>query len=179
MIPPPENAIAAFPPSVKVGNVTLRPLTLKGVIRLGEAGIDIAKRVPKDKLFTAAWILSEEDDQKRFLRRIRVGLQALAKAVEEALNVAYTTHIPPMDTGKKPKVSFSPSGLGMPIEYAEWLCAEYGWSFEAALAMPVITVYALAAACRQRHGGKHGGPDYVERRYMKEHGLDNGKEEAV
>lgn len=163
---PRENVIAAFPPSVKAGNVVLRPLTLGGAIRLAERGISTGVRVPKDKLFTAAFVLSGESDQKKFLRRAKCGLQELSNAVEEVLNTAYETYVKPKPAKDAPQNELTPSGLGWALEFAEWLCAEYGWSWQTALDTPVATVYALAAAARSRHGGKHGAPDYIERQFL-------------
>lgn len=161
---PRENVIAAFPPSVKAGNVVLRPLTLGGAIRLAERGISTNVRVPKDRLFDAAFVLSGEADLKRFLRRAKCGLQELSNAVENVLNTAYETFVKPSSTGGGVGHA-TPHGLGWPLEFAEWLCAEYGWSWKDALDTPVATVYALAAACRQRNGGRHAGLDYIERKY--------------
>lgn len=178
---PRENVIAAYPPSAKAGNVVLRPLTLGGAIRLAERGISTGVRVPNDKLFAAAWILSGEavgagpsrprclsgeKDLRRFLRRAKCGLQELSNAVEEVLNTAYETYVKPMPTKDAPQNELTPSGLGWALEFAEWLCAEYGWSWQTALDTPVATVYALAAACRARNGGKHGAPDYIERQFL-------------
>ena len=62
----------------------------------------------------------------------------------------------------------TPYGLGWPLELAESLCAEYGWRWQEALDTPVVTVWALVAAARQRKGGRHGGIDYIERWYSGE-----------
>ena len=176
MIIPIENRIAAFPPSVRAGNVVLRPLTIGGAIRLAAIGVDVTKTpVPRDRLFAAAFVLSGEGkngeaisrslDQKRylrFLRRARCGLKELANAVEEVINAAFSTHIPPRPDDRAPQ-SFTPSGLGWPLVLAEAMCAEYGMGFDAALEMPLCRVFALQAAARIRNGGEHGGPDYIER----------------
>lgn len=183
---PPENWLAAFPPVVKAGRVVLRPLTLAGAIRLGAAGLDCGKAVPREKLFEAAFVLSGETDYRRFLRRTKCGLRALSAAVETVLNDAFATALGPA-ARKNATKHLTPHGLGWPLELAEFLCAEYGWSWQEALETPVVTVYALAAAARQRTGGKHGGFDYVERQYnedvksgrVKPVRIDNGKEEAV
>lgn len=164
---PEENAIAAYPPSVKAGNVTLRPLTLGGAIRISSLGVDIGKPVDKDALFRVAAVLAGEDDTKRFLKRSRVGLNALSSAVETVLNTAFTTYVKPAQ-GERKTTHFTPHGLGWPLEYAEWLCHEYGWSWQAALDTPLATVYALEAACRARNGGRHAGLDYIERQYRKD-----------
>lgn len=169
MIPPAENEAAFFPLSVKVGRIRLGPLTLSGVVRLGALGISTNERVPEGHLLEAAAVLAGEDYRK-FLRSVRgIGMKELAHAVEKQLNAAYATWIKPAPPEKAPaSVSLTPKGLGWALEYAEWLCAEYGWSFAAAIETPVATVFALAAACRERNGGKHAGLDYVERWYQKE-----------
>ena len=160
---PIENVIAAFPPSVKAGNVTLHPLSIGGAIRLAEIGVDAKKTpVPKDRLFAAAFVLSGEKDLKRFLRRARCGLKELENAVEDVLNQAFSTFIPPMQQKDAP-AQLTPDGLGWPLELAGFICAEYGRTFEYALATPVCRAFALQAVSRVLHGGKHGGPDYVER----------------
>ena len=184
---PRENVIAAFPPSVKAGNVVLRPLTLGGAIRLAERGISTGARVPKDKLFVAAFVLSDEGKRekgigkreqalpsslfpnpsfRRFLRKAKCGLQQLSNAVETVLNTAYETYVAPKPENGKQMNELTPSGLGWALELSEWLCAEYGWSWRDALETPVATAYALIAAARARHGGKHGAPDYIERQFL-------------
>ena len=164
---PCENCLAAFPPEVRAGNVVLHPLTLAGAIRLGAAGVDCGKAVPRDKLFEAAFALSGESDYRGFLRRARCGLEELSKAVETVLNTAFSTYVKPK-AQKNATKHLTPHGLGWPLELAEFLCAEYGWSWKDALDTPVVTVYALAAAARQRTGGKHGGFDYLERQYNED-----------
>lgn len=174
MLPPAENYIAAFPPQRTAGNVTLRPLTLAGIIRLGAEGIDCGAAVPRDKALMAAFILSGETDWKRFLRRTKCGLNELLSAVETTLNEAFATFVKPMaaQAGPSPevlsKLGAAKSGLGLPLEWAEWLCAEYGWSWQEALETPVATVYALAAAAHKRSGGKFAGMDYYQRETARE-----------
>ena len=176
MTVPCENWLAAFPPEVRAGKAVLRPLTLGGAIRLGAAGIDCGKAVPGEKLFEVAFILSGETDLRRFLRRAKCGLKELSKAVETVLNTAFATYVKPAAQKDAPK-RLTPHGLGWPLEFAEFLCAEYGWSWKDALDTPVVTVYALAAAARQRTGGKHGGFDYIERQYNED--VKAGKIEPV
>lgn len=186
MIPPVENVLAAFPPSARAGNVVLKPLTLGGAIRLGAAGIDCGRAVGRDKLFEAAFVLSGEADLKRFLVRAKCALKELSKAVETVLNTAFATHVRPAAASAATR-HLTPHGLGWPLELAEFLCAEYGWSWRDALDTPVVTVYALLAAARQRNGGRHAGLDYIERQYSEDLKagriepvrLDNRKEKAV
>ena len=113
---------------------------------------------------------------RRFLRRAKCGLKELSKAVETVLNTAFATYVKPAAQKDAPKL-LTPHGLGWPLEFAEFLCAEYGWSWRDALDTPVVTVYALAAAARQRTGGKHGGFDYLERQYNED--VKAGKIEPV
>ena len=175
---PRENWIAAFPSSVKAGNVTLRALTLGGAIRLARIGVETNRRVPREKLFDAAFILSGETDQRRFLKRVKCGLQELSNAVETVLNEAYETWVKAASEPNQNKVGhLTPHGIGWPLEYIEFLCAEYGWSFREALDTPVATAYALEVACRQRHGGRHAGFDYIERQYRKD--LKSGRAKPI
>lgn len=163
MCVPIENVIAAFPPTVKVGRFELRPLSIGGAIRLAEVGVDVTKTpVPKECLFAAAFVLSGATDYRRFLRSAKCGLSELANAVENVLGQAFSTRIPPMPQKDVP-AQLTPSGIGWPLELAESLCAEYGWTFDHVLDMPLCRAFALQASARIRHGGKHGGPDYVER----------------
>jgi hypothetical protein len=75
-----------------------------------------------------------------------------------------------------PKGADSLTGLGWPFEVAEFLCAEYGWLFADALALPVATALALMTASHQRNGGKFRGMDWMQRiaarkiREKKHHG---------
>lgn len=179
---PREDTLAFFPPSVTAGNLTLGPLTLAGAVRLGEVGVDLGQRVPRDLLFQAAFVLAGGKDERprtkdgrgkfaldpsgfsKFCNRANVGLKELSSAVEKVLNDAYETYVKPRRE-KDDVPTLTPHGLGWPLEYAEFLCGEYGWSWETAINTPVSTAFALVAANRQRNGGKHGGFDYIERAY--------------
>jgi len=179
---PRENALAFFPQPVAAGNLMLGPLTLAGAVRLGELGIDIGKRIPEDKLFQVAHVLAiveckVENGKWRmswrppffifhspfsiFVRHARVGLKELSNAVNKVLNDAFATYVKPISEKKK-TISLCPEGLGIPLEYAEFLCAEYGWSWETAINTPLATVYALYAAYWRRHGGRLG-IDYMNK----------------
>ena len=184
---PHENYLAAFPQPRTAGNVTLKPLTLAGAIRLGELGVSLVKRVPRGQLVEAAFVLSGESDLEQFCKRANFGLSELSRAVEAILNDAFATYVKPAKPPAGTRRSLTPQGVGWPLELAEWLCAEYGWSWREALETPVATVHALAAASRQRRGARKGGLDYLERKYVadakagrvKWFTLDSGKEEAV
>ena len=184
---PHENFIAAFPPSRTAGNVTLKPLTLAGAIRLGERGVSLVRTVPRGQVVEAAWVLSGEPDLAKFCSRAKCGLAELSRAVEATLNDAFATFVKPAKAPPGKRRCVTPHGLGWPLELAEWLCAEYGWRWGEALDTPVATVHALAAASRQRRGERRGGMDYIERQYVadakagrvKWFTLDNRKDEAV
>ena len=183
---PRENWIAAFPPVERAGNVTLGALTLGGAIRLAREGVDCQRAISREDLFKTAFVLAGEADYRKFLRRARCGLQELSKAVATVLNTAFETRV---KAAKSPEAKghvghLTPHGIGWTLEYAEWLCAEYGWSWETAIETPLVTVLALVAAHRQRNGGKTGGLDYIEKKYAaslrkKKAAVDKGKEEAV
>lgn len=180
---PVENALAFFPSTVRAGNVTLRPLTLAGLVRIGQLGVDVGRAIPDDRLFQVAAVLAGESDFRRFAKRARVGLKELCNAVEKVLNDAFSTYLKPQQAAGG-TIHLTPHGLGMPLEYAEFLCAEYGWSWETSIETPLVTVLALVAAHRQRNGGKTGGLDYIEKKYAaslrkRKAAVDNGKEEAV
>ena len=116
-------------------------------------------RTPPDLCYNTTTPNPKEKKEKGIdLKRARVGLKELSNAVEGILNASFSTHIPPMQDKDAP-AQLTPSGLGWPLILAEWLCAEYGWTFEHAIDIPLPRVFALQAAARVRHGG----PDYVER----------------
>ena len=173
---PVEDYIAAFPPSRTAGNVTLRPLTLGGAIRLSREGVDCGAAVSRKLVLRAAFVLSGAEDYRRFLRRAKCGLQELCNAVEKTLNDAFETFVKPAESQGATK-SLTPHGLGWPLELAECLCGEYGWRWREALDTPVATCWALVAACRQRHNAQRGGLDYVERQYAAD--LKAGRAKGV
>ena len=173
---PVEDYIAAFPPSTTAGNVTLNPLTIRHAVLLSRDGIDIGAPIPHDRVFDAAFVLSGAKDKRKFLKGAKCGLQELCNALETVLNSAFVTYVSARPSAHGPK-KLTPHGLGWALELAEFMCGEYGWSWDTALDMPVATTWALAVAARQRHGGEHGGLDYEERRYGED--LKSGKAKPV
>lgn len=175
MTVPCENVFAAFPTSHSVGGVELGPMTLGQAIMLGAFDVPLAVKVPvpADKLMVAALLLSkewreadrlpDERDFKRFAKRLKAGCGELKEAVESARAFALSTYVKPPKPGKGTRTRVGPHGFGWPLEVAEFLCGEYGWSWREALATPVVTAFALVAASRQRHGDEPGGFDYMER----------------
>ena len=186
---PIEIAAAAFPQPVRAGSLVLRPLTVGMACELVAYGVDASAAVPTEKLAAVAFVLNGHfggrgglaamGEFERFLARIDCGLDELQKAVETVLNAALRPYVAPRSERRNavPKGADALTGLGWPFEVAEFLCAEYGWSFRDALATPVATAFALEVACRQRHGGRHAGLDYIERQYRRD--LKSGKAKPV
>lgn len=175
MTVPVENYFAAFPASYRAGNVTVGPMTLGQAIMLGAFDVPLAADVPipADKLTIAAMLLTAEwravdhlpgeKDFKCFAKRLKADCKELKEAVEAARAFSFSTYVKPPPPPKGARVRTGPHGCGWPLEVAEFLCGEYGWSWRDALATPVVTAFALVAASRQRHGDEPGGFDYMER----------------
>ena len=164
---PAETAVALMPPCRKAGGVTLRPLTIAGAVEIDRRGIDLARGIPADRVAEVAAILAGDSSENGRGQRLPIGLEGgLSTAVERVLNDAFETYLKPQPDPHR--VPGPPTGLGWPLEIAEFLCGEYGWTIDEALNCPVATAFALIAANRQRHGARHGEPDYTERAYIKE-----------
>ena len=175
MTVPVENYFAAFPASYRAGNVTVGPMTLGQAIMLGAFDVPLAADVPipADKLTIAAMLLTAEwraadhlpgeEDFKCFAKRLKADCKELKEAVEAARAFSFSTYVKPPPPPKGARINKGPHGYGWPLEVAEFLCGEYGWSWREALATPVVTAFALVAASRQRHGDEPGGFDYMER----------------
>jgi hypothetical protein len=175
---PVENVLAAYPPTRRVGALALGPLKLGGALALAALGLDfsrakcatemapLAAAVLAGLLTPDAAINGDMRSVRRAVRRAERAaggdLKALAEAVEAVCNDAFATRIKAA-VPKDAPVSFTPHGLGWPLRLAEQLCADYAWSFEAALETPLARAWALDACARERHGGKHGDFDYIER----------------
>ncbi|MBO7688831.1 MAG: hypothetical protein J6V72_20795 [Kiritimatiellae bacterium] len=175
MTVPCENVFAAFPASQRAGNATIGPMTLCQAVLLGafDVPLEVKVPIPEDKVVIAAMLLSPEwrnadrlpvaDDFKRFAKQLKANAMDLAEAVASARAFALSTYVKPPKPPPGARVRTTPHGCGWPLEVAEFLCGEYGWSWREALATPVVTAFALVAASRQRHGDEPGGFDYVER----------------
>ena len=175
MTVPCENVFAAFPTSKSVGGAELGPMTLAQAIMIGAFDIPLAAEVPvpADKLMVAALLLSkewhaadrlpDERDFKRFAERLKADDNELKEAVDSVRSFAFSTYVKPPKPPKGARVRKGPHGFGWPLEVAEFLCGEYGWTWREALATPVVTAFALVATSRQRHGDEPGGFDYMER----------------
>ena len=190
MTVPVENYFAAFPASYRAGNVTVGPMTLGQAIMLGAFDIPLAVEmpVPADKLMIAALLLSkewraadrlpDERDFKSFAKQLKkVDGKELKEAVESVRVFAHSTYVKPPKAPAGARKRTTPHGYGWPLEVAEFLCGEYGWSWRDALATPVVTAFALIATSRQRHGDEPGGFDYMER--LKEREVHERKRRAA
>lgn len=177
MTVPRENFAAFYPQPVKVGGVMLRPVTLGDAVRMAQCGVEISRSVPDDALAIVASIMAGMT-VAQFSRRYKGGLSELSEAVEKVLNDGFATFIRARADERKGAVKhLTPHGIGWPLECAEFLCAEYGWSWGDAIDTPCATVFALIAACRERNGGKHGGLDYMERQYRDD--LKAGRTQSI
>lgn len=179
MTVPCENVFAAFPSGRTVGNLELGPMTLSQAVLLGAFDVPLAVEVPipADKVAVAALLLSkewrasdrlpDETDFKRFAKRFAKILKGRSKELKEAVEsvrtFAQSTYVKPPKPPAGARTRTTPHGYGWPLEVAEFLCGEYGWSWREALATPVVTAFALVATSRQRHGDEPGGFDYIER----------------
>jgi len=189
MTVPCENVFAAFPTSKSVGGAELGPMTLAQAIMIGAFDIPLAAEVPvpADKLMVAALLLSkewhaadrlpDERDFKRFAERLKADDNELKEAVDSVRSFAFSTYVKPPKPPKGARVRKGPHGFGWPLEVAEFLCGEYGWTWREALATPVVTAFALVATSRQRHGDEPGGFDYMER--IKEREVKERKRRAA
>ena len=189
MTVPVENYFAAFPASYRAGNVELGPMTVGQAIMLGAFDVPLAADmpIPADKLMVAALLLSKEwcaadrlpgeKDFKCFAKRLKADCKELKEAVEAVRGFAFSTYVKPPPPPKGARINKGPHGYGWPLEVAEFLCGEYGWSWRDALATPVVTAFALVAASRQRHGDEPGGFDYMER--IKERTVHERKRRAA
>ena len=189
MTVPCENVFAAFPTSHSVGGVELGPMTVGQAIMLGAFDVPLAVEVPvpADKLMVAALVLSkewraadrlpDERDFKRFAKRLKADGNEIKEAVDSVRAFSFSTYVKPPKPPKGARVRKGPHGYGWPLEVAEFLCGEYGWSWRDALATPVVTAFALIATSRQRHGDEPGGFDYMER--IKEREVHERKRRAA
>ena len=170
-----------FPASAVIDGISVGPMTLGHAAMLDYLGVDLADRIDANSILIAAWVLSLTGDDLRRAMAERSGILAafekwckgrrksaarIAKAIISIVEEAYSTFVPPKREGD---VSRSlPSGYGYPLEVCELLCAEYGMPFSEAMDVPMARVYAMLACARARHGGEAGGPDYYERRMLRD-----------
>lgn len=193
---PIENYLAFFPATITVGMgwlrrpVRLGPLTIGRAVLLDALGVDPQRHIAEKDAALVAFVLSGEVEVgsrtkdcvnstvrlspststkrfNRFSRRVKHHLKPLAEAVNKICTDAFTTYVKPPRREKK-VVSNTKTGAGWTLDFAEALCADYGWSWETAMNMPLATVFALSAAALDRYGLRPNGFDYEQRKAAKE-----------
>lgn len=174
---PVESILAVFPSTARVGALTLRPLTLYHATAMEVMGVDLGNPtgIDDDHVFIAAWLLTldprevcdvmrDADNRqialKRWLNDVQEPLSDVSEAVNKLVDTCLSLNVPGESDGKK---YFGPHGFGWTLELGEAVAHEYSITFDAAMSMPLATVFGMIACCRQRSGGKNGGPDYYER----------------
>lgn len=186
-----ETILAVSPPSaeVKIGifrKLRLRPMTLTHAVAMYTFGCDIDHELDKPQALIGAWILAQDEKElyrklvdglsnraikkiSSFIRRCALKADDILTAVNRQIEIGFKTYVPPKRTAEGAQILQSENqGYGWPLEMAEHLCGEYGWSFEDAMNTPVAQVMALVSVGRIRIGGEAGGPDYWQRREIEE-----------
>ena len=180
---PIENYLAFFPATITVGlgwirrPVRLGPLTIGRAVLLDALGVDPNQKIPLSHTAISAFVMSGEADFsplqistgrrfKRFERRVKRRLADLNDAVNRIRTDAFTPYVKPPRRENK-FMSDTKTGAGWALDFAEALCADYGWSWETAVNMPLATVFALAAASLDRYGLRPNCMDYEQRKAAK------------
>ena len=194
---PIENYLAFFPATITVGMgwlrrpVRLGPLTIGRAVLLDALGVDPQREIAEKDAALAAFVLSGEVEKlsveklksscnlstfqlfnlstsfKAFSRRVKGHLKPLAEAVNKIRVDAFTPYVkPPKPTTGR--ISNTKTGAGWALDFAEALCADYGWSWEMAVNTPLSTVFALSAAYLDRYGLRPSCMDYEQRKAAKE-----------
>ena len=194
---PIENYLAFFPATITVGMgwlrrpVRLGPLTIGRAVLLDALGVEPQRQIAEKDAALVAYVLSggetpppllihargegvspsQIEDMKRSFkrcsRRVKRRLKPLTEAVNKICADAFTTYVKPPRRENK-VASNTKTGAGWTLDFAEALCADYGWSWETAMNMPLATVFALSAAALDRYGLRPNGFDYEQRKAAKE-----------
>lgn len=182
---PAETILAVFPRGgvvIRTGlfsRLKLHAATLAHAVALEAYNCASDMYLTDANCIKAAWILSHSADEVRelvegggrpisrsWMRAATRHLDKVRAAVVSLLSNAYITYVPPKrEDGAVQEINsmgVSGHGYGWPLEIAEALCAEYGWSFETAIRTTVGQALALVSVKRGRHG-EAGGPDYYDR----------------
>lgn len=181
-----ETILAVSPPSaeVKLGlfrTLRLRPMTLTHAVAMEAFGCSLDGNLDDSHSLIAAWILSRDsreltdviiDSAKpaaarrmvRFVRAVAKKTRDVRDAVNRHVEISFKTYVQGRRADRGSQLMASgPEGFGWPLEIAEHLCGEYGWSFDQAMNVPVARALALVSVGRIRLGGESGGPDYYQR----------------
>ena len=180
---PIENYMAFFPATitVRIGwlsrPVRLGPLTIGRAVLLDALGVNVRAKIAEKDAAIVAYVLTRTDfhvrpfhDNRasfnRFSRRVKRLLKPLAEAVNKICTDAFTTYVKPPKSNTN-KISNTKTGAGWALDFAEALCADYGWSWEMAVNTPLSTVFALSAAYLDRHDLRPNCMDYEQRKAAK------------
>ena len=193
---PIENYLAFFPATITVGMgwlrrpVRLGPLTIGRAVLIDALGVDPQRVIAEKDAALVAYVLSGGVDKRcrctkdgnihctptpltytsdfnRFSRRVKRHLKPLAEAVNKIRTDAFTTYVKPPKSSTN-KICNTKTGAGWALDFAEALCADYGWSWEMAVNTPLSTVFALSAAYLDRHDLRPNCMDYEQRKAAKE-----------
>ena len=181
---PIENYLAFVPATITVGMgwlrrpVRLGPLTIGRAVLLDALGVDVRAKITEKDAAIAAYVLTRTDFHvrpfddnrasfRRFSRRVKRHLKPLAEAVNKICTDAFATYVKPPRRENK-VASNTKTGAGWALDFAEALCADYGWSWEMAVNTPLSTVFALSAAYLDRYGLRPSCMDYEQRKAAKE-----------
>ena len=180
---PIENYLAFFPATITVGMgwlrrpVRLGPLTIGRAVLLDALGVDPQRVIAEKDAALVAYVLSQPSQPlnlstsqrafKRFERRVKSHLKELVEAVNKIRTDALTPYVKPPKSSTN-KICDTKTGAGWALDFAEALCADYGWSWEMAVNTPLSTVFALSAAYLDRHDLRPNCMDYEQRKAAKE-----------
>ena len=180
---PIENYLAFFPATITVWMgwlrrpVRLGPLSIGRAVLLDALGVDPHRVIAEKDAALVAYVLSQPSQSlnlstsqrafKRFERRVKRHLKPLAEAVNKIRSDAFTPYVkPPKPTTNR--ISTTKTGAGWALDFAEALCADYGWSWHEAVNTPLATAFALSAAYMDRHDLRPSCMDYEQRKAAKE-----------
>lgn len=181
-----ETILAVSPPSaeVKIGRfrtLHLKPITLTHIVALEAFGCSIDYNLERSQALIAAWFLSQKGEALidriidianpkvakklgKFIHKVSRKGKEIQDVVNRHIEISFKTYVPGKKSGSGTELmGGAPEGYGWPLEIAEHLCGEYGWTFEKAMCTPIARALALVSVGRIRLGGDAGGPDYYQR----------------
>lgn len=180
---PKEVIDAVFPPSAQVGEIHLEPMTMYHIVAMEALGIEVGDRNLNSNQASvlALWILSQEPKEMARLVRGENNLAKFTDWVERhsasladahsildgIFKSAFLTFVPAKQDAGKIRLDDLGEGYGWPIEIAEAVAHEHSRPFDEVMQMPLVRMFALICAMRQRNGGEAGGPDYYDRIRIK------------
>lgn len=181
-----ETILAVSPPSVEVKlgrfrTLRLKPITLTHIVALEAFGCSVDYDLEQSQALIAAWFLSQKSEKLidkiidianhkiakkicKFIHKVYHKTQEIEDAVNKHIELSFKTYVQGKKSSQGTQImNGGAEGYGWPLEIAEHLCGEYGWSFQKAMNTPVARALALVSVGRIRLGGEAGGPDYYQR----------------